>query len=232
MPIGSSGGAFNGTLDGNGYTIRGLNLDGDGDVGFIADNNGTVRNLFFDDVTVVLTGYEVIGGIIAATNTGTIENCLVSNSSLTMDYTSEDVVATIYAGGIAGLNRGTISMCEMKDSDVNISHTSRDSISYITDEQRLDVQNNMYVGGIAGYSSGVVENCLSNASVSVYTQSLRKDGDYREELLGNPFCTEILRQRLQCDLWLRNYDRLHLLCHEHRVHTADCLQRMGSHHKS
>ncbi len=171
MPIGSSGGAFNGTLDGNGYTIRGLNLDGDGDVGFIADNNGTVRNLFFDDVTVVLTGYEVIGGIIAATNTGTIENCLVSNSSLTMDYTSEDVVATIYAGGIAGLNRGTISMCEMKDSDVNISHTSRDSISYITDEQRLDVQNNMYVGGIAGYSSGVVENCLSNASVSVYTHS-------------------------------------------------------------
>ncbi len=171
MPIGSDGGSFNGTLDGNGYTIRGLTVTGDGDIGFVSNNQGTIRNLFFHSANVVATGYDVSAGTVVGINTGTIENCVVRSSEVTMDTTSEDVVASIYVGGIVGLNRGTVSMCEVSDTKIDVSHVSRDSKSTGNDVQHPEVQNNMRVGGIAGYSSNVVSDCLTDASINVYTQS-------------------------------------------------------------
>ena len=88
-PIGTYNTNFQGTFDGQGYTISGIRLkkmgkentqDGkQGIFGVIKD--ATIKNVVLNDA--IITGCNQVGGIVGDTNSkNTIENCLVLNSEI------------------------------------------------------------------------------------------------------------------------------------------------------
>ena len=90
VAIGTIGGnikRFKGTFDGNGHAIRNLTINKPDDdyVGLfgIISANSTIRNLIIDGANI--TGNNNVGVIFGCTfDGGTIENCLVVNSSVTV----------------------------------------------------------------------------------------------------------------------------------------------------
>lgn len=103
-PIGNSGQTYNGTFDGQGHTITGLNISSPskavalfGDIG----GAGKVMNLQLKDVTY--NGSTAMGGI-AHGNNGTITACSVMG---TLTNTTNNGAV----GGIAAINYGTITAC-------------------------------------------------------------------------------------------------------------------------
>ena len=74
--------SFSGTLDGDGHTISGLNIDASTkEAALIVNNNGTVRDLGL--ANVAMTGTYVSNSLragVAAKNYGTIEGCYVTGS--------------------------------------------------------------------------------------------------------------------------------------------------------
>ena len=103
-PVGNSGQTYNGTFDGQGHTITGLNISSSseavalfGDIG----GAGKVMNLQLKDVTY--KGSTAMGGI-AHGNNGTITACSVMG---TLTNTTNNGAV----GGIAAINYGTITAC-------------------------------------------------------------------------------------------------------------------------
>ena len=103
-PVGNSGQTYNGTFDGQGHTITGLNISSSseavalfGDIGAA----GKVMNLQLKDVTY--NGSTAMGGI-AHGNYGTITACSVTG---TLTNTTNNGAV----GGIAAINYGTITAC-------------------------------------------------------------------------------------------------------------------------
>ena len=106
-PVGNSGQTYNGTFDGQGHTITGLNISSPseavalfGDIG----GAGKVMNLQLKDVTY--KGSTAMGGI-AHGNNGTITACSVMG---TLTNTTNNGAV----GGIAAINYGTITACWFK----------------------------------------------------------------------------------------------------------------------
>ena len=103
-PVGNSGQTYNGTFDGQGHTITGLNISSPskavalfGDIGAA----GKVMNLQLKDVTY--NGSTAMGGI-AHGNSGTITACSVTGTLTTTSNTAA-------VGGIAASNLGNITAC-------------------------------------------------------------------------------------------------------------------------
>jgi|GEM_PF-6299345 len=92
---------FGATFDGNGHAIRNFTISkpSDSRVGLFSTLQSvcTIRNLIIDQASI--TGWMFVGVLVGAPdNTGVnIENCLVINSSVTSNYTSDT-----YAGIISG----------------------------------------------------------------------------------------------------------------------------------
>lgn len=84
-PIGWSTTQYNGTFDGNGHTIKNLNVSGDvagdGGYGLFGWSNGTIKNLTIENATVV--GDHYVGAIVGYMQAGTIESCVVKTSTVT-----------------------------------------------------------------------------------------------------------------------------------------------------
>ena len=103
-PVGNSGQTYNGTFDGQGHTITGLNISSPSEAVALFHNiggGGKVMNLQLKDVTY--KGSTAMGGI-AHGNSGTITACSVMGK-LTTTSNSADV------GGIAASNLGSITAC-------------------------------------------------------------------------------------------------------------------------
>ena len=103
-PVGNSGQTYNGTFDGQGHTITGLNISSPSEAVALFHNiggGGKVMNLQLKDVTY--KGSTAMGGI-AHSNNGTITACSVTGT-LTNTTNNGDV------GGIAAINYGTITAC-------------------------------------------------------------------------------------------------------------------------
>lgn len=104
-PIGNDGNYYIGTVDGNGYTISGLNIVTDSYAGFIGclGAGGVVQNLTLQDVTVV--GYRGVGAIVGVTGGDKVDtptvilNCHVTGAS--------SVAGADTVGGIAGYLKGS-----------------------------------------------------------------------------------------------------------------------------
>lgn len=186
---------FSGTLDGNGYTIYGLELNGES--GFFSNiSGGTVRNLNLRNVSA---NPSENGAVIAACNYGFIENCTVEgvmktqkagsvgiiagqnngqiiNCSVTCDITQSS--DNSIAGGICSDNSGVITGCSYSGRiDVSGENSVAGGISgcdaggYII-ESFSDAQINIkksdsYIGGICGISSGTqFYKCSFNGSIN------------------------------------------------------------------
>ena len=103
-PVGNSGQTYNGTFDGQGHTITGLNISSPNEAVALFHNiggGGKVMNLQLKDVTY--KGSTAMGGI-AHGNNGTITACSVMG---TLTNTTNNGAV----GGIAAINYGTITAC-------------------------------------------------------------------------------------------------------------------------
>lgn len=103
-PVGNSGQTYNGTFDGQGHTITGLNISSPSEEVALFHNiggGGKVMNLQLKYVTY--NGSTAMGGI-AHGNNGTITACSVMG---TLTNTTNNGAV----GGIAAINYGTITAC-------------------------------------------------------------------------------------------------------------------------
>jgi hypothetical protein len=73
---------FTGTLDGNGHTISGLEVEGGSSQAFFIENTGTIEKLGFDEASSKVTGAfaeSKRAAIVTSINTGTIERVYAKN---------------------------------------------------------------------------------------------------------------------------------------------------------
>ena len=143
------------TLDGRGHKITGLTLDGTvitGNLGLFAYvKNLTVRNLLFDDVSIV-SGTSLVGVLVGYASTATIENCSVESLSIV-----RGAATTGYIGGFIGLlgqstrDCGTFTDCVVTGT-VNLSPLEGQTCTFSN------------VGGLVGRCEGATvtfTDCLS-----------------------------------------------------------------------
>lgn len=179
---------FEGTFDGAGHTISGLNLSDDGSYSGLF--RYVLRGGLVKDVTVnahITAGgsADYIGGI-AGSNAGNITNCKFSGT----------IKGTDYIGGIAGINEksGLISGCEAagamhgshdtggiagSNSGTILNCSSRCSVNTTASEAKLSIQDIDWdsimsseepasmtdAGGITGYSDGIIQGCENHGTV-------------------------------------------------------------------
>lgn len=145
-PIGNeTDGAFTGTFDGNGYSIKNLVLDYETYkyVGLFGYLDGSVSNVHLDNADVV--GGRYVGGIAGyADGKGSVTGCSVSGQ---VDV--KPTYFTSYLGGIVGRSECDISDC--------------------VNEAVIDVNNGgsvtIYVAGIVGYSLGNITGCTNEQKI-------------------------------------------------------------------
>ena len=162
QPIGTDSAPFNGYFDGNGHTIKGLqiNIFGSSTVyaglfGYV--KNCTIRNLGMVDSCIKGTStsnssYAYAGGIVGYASNSTITNCY-NAGSVTVTVSASDSRA--YAGGIVG---GATSNTTITNCYNTGSVTAPVSASY----------SRAYTGGIVGYaySSSTIANCYNTGCVT------------------------------------------------------------------
>ena len=190
-PIGDhSSTPFNNIFDGEGHTISGLKfkayLHYGGLFGSIT-KDGVIKNLYIDHSSGPFnsTGNAQYGtGFIAGHNDGLIDNCHVTNSTITNNQSN--------TGGIAGRNYGKITNCSVTHTNITTSGTT--PLGGITGYLYNGTIRNCYSanntlknttgdtnprGGIAGY---VLQGTLQNCYVYKNTYDTRKT--YRGLLIG------------------------------------------------
>ena len=147
-PIGTKENPFEGSFDGQGHTISGLNvydtrseLDYYGLFGFV--NGGTIKNVNISDTDITIVG-PYTGGLCGYIENGIVSNCSISGKIVTAN---SDVT-----GGVCGYaETSTITEC-MNYADV-----------YGSGE---------IVGGICGYGTPVIiKNCGNQGEVVNYNSS-------------------------------------------------------------
>ncbi len=143
--------AFYGTLDGDGYTISGLNINSDDmlvglfrELRTFGSTGGVIKNLTVSGAVVnTHQGYGRTGGIVSQ-NYGTITNCTFSGS---ISHSAGDNNAV---GGITGINNGAITNC-----------TNKATI-------KAQGKYELYVGGITGSNHGeiAIDSCSNYGELS------------------------------------------------------------------
>ena len=150
---------FNGTFDGNGYCIFGLNVDSPkyGGLFEIIGEKGEVKDLFVFDCDFS-SASETAGGI-AALNYGTIDHCS-SGVNITsggihpqnIEIYGPDLNSIVNgetSGGITGENNGTIIGC-----------------------RNSSIVKGSNCGGVAGVNNGTIYGCANNGKVGTSTTSV------------------------------------------------------------
>ncbi len=148
---------FEGTFDGGGNSIGGINFDQinwfQGLFGHIS-HNSTVKNL---SVAGTVHGYAYVGGIVG------INHGLLSN----VEFIGAVNGNSNYVGGIAGINSGGADYIPTGGFDVAaIPTTSDNSNGQIVNSRFIGgVSGDDYVGGITGINSGLIDDVLVDGSV-------------------------------------------------------------------
>ena len=206
-PIGTEKKPFNGTFDGNGYSITNLLVESlaydstnitmtptAGMFGSIG-RTGVVKNLTLNALNVTSdylkdgvypendTTYYCVGGI-AGTNRGVISNCAINtNSSIIVNrnkQTQDSRSVEIYVGGIVGNNGGVIEFCSIDGLSI-----TADSYLYYYNESTSKNKQSLYVGGIAAVTSNTIQYCRvsENNTISAYAKSIADSKDNEKPIL-------------------------------------------------
>lgn len=164
---------FQGTFDGQGNTISGIDCTGDGLtgevelLGLFGRNQGTVRNVTLSGCRFASANNEnfdndaitVRIGSIAGINyrTGTISNCTVTGGTVSRTRTEYAETFETFIGGIAGENSGSITDC-----------TYSGSVSGTYSGSNINMGCTFHIGGIVGINKngGSITGCGSDAAVS------------------------------------------------------------------
>ncbi len=141
-PIGNeTEGAFTGTLDGNGFSIKNLTIDSAyKSVGLIGYLEGTLTNITLDNAQI--KGYRYTGGIAGYAEEGSnISSCTISGI---VDGGYSEAF-TPFTGGIVGYTEAeTVSNCT---NNAYVSSSLHD------------------VGGIVGYSKSDINGCVNTGTI-------------------------------------------------------------------
>ena len=167
---------FKGILDGNKYKIMNLFVERVGTLndstvhtGFIQVNEGTIKNLIFDNVKLdVNYQYDssaerrLRGGIVGLNN-GKISNIQVINSNFDLTIIEEksasghDVNPVLDLGTIAGWNCGEIEFCKVESTTLKGKSNAESNYG----------QTYSVVGGLVGTNKANISNSIStNLNIS------------------------------------------------------------------
>ena len=160
---------YEGTFDGGGHTISGLNVTGEfvyaGLFGTVKD--GTIKSLTVAGKVSPSNSQCIVGGIVGYASNAVIKNCS-NHCSVTGRTTS-------IIGGIAGFNSsgaiidcynvGTISGINYAEAIGGIVGSNSGTISNCYNVGT--VSNDKSVGEIAGHNNGTVENCYYLAGTNL-----------------------------------------------------------------
>lgn len=198
---------FNGTFDGAGYSISGIDITNyeqgrAGLFGYIG-LNGVVKNVTVKDSNISGIG----GGAIAGYNAGSIENC--QNNGVNIKDADSD------SGGIAGNNSGTIINC-ISNGEIMVSKAQESvAVGGIVGMNGGNIYNSCnvgnviyaagelryiyYIGGIAGdnatsYRKGTIQNCYNTGVISAPENVVYYGGivgsNGSNGIVANSFCSE------------------------------------------
>ena len=155
---------YEGTFDGGGHTISGLNVTGEfvyaGLFGTVKD--GTIKSLTVAGKVSPSNPQCIVGGIVGYASNAVIKNC--SNHCSVTGHTADIV------GGIAGFNVddakiidcynvGTICSAEFVQVGGGIVGHNAGTISNCYNVGTVSIPNSTSVGEIVGNNYGTVENC-------------------------------------------------------------------------
>ena len=163
---------FGGKLEGNGFTISKLTIQGGGYLGLFAylHRQATVANLAVDDVNVVGCEWSRYLGGLAAVNSGLIDNCSISGRLSLADHSQ-------YAGGLVGENssEGVLShnivSCDLFAGDYGIYLGGVAGNSYGTVVETRTVgaiscgNRSQLIGGLVGSTNGSIRASLAAGSI-------------------------------------------------------------------
>ena len=179
---------FSGVFEGQGHTISGLSLVGDGSVvGFFryVQKDANVRDLVIRGRALPTGTRSTVGGV-AGSNAGTLHNVRfegvssgasvvggIAGTNLASGViesctTTGSVYGAHFIGGIAGENHGIIANCT-NTSNVNTTVEQNDiDLSELTLNDLIGTENAASItdiGGIAGQSGGVIRACMNRGTV-------------------------------------------------------------------
>ena len=160
---------YEGTFDGGGHTISGLNVTGEfvyaGLFGTVKD--GTIKSLTVAGKVSPSNSQCIVGGIVGYASNAVIKNC--------SNHCSVTGCTTSIIGGIAGFNSsgaiidcynvGTISGINYAEAIGGIVGSNSGTISNCYNVGT--VSNDTSVGEIAGHNNGTVENCYYLAGTNL-----------------------------------------------------------------
>ena len=177
---------FEGTFNGNGYAISGLNVNcgKNGGLFEVIGKNGTVKDLHVVDCDFISNSSTFAGGI-AAVNKGTIDHCtsgvnlsaskkitLPSGKKISVSYYNSILLGT-NVGGITALNYGTITGCRNGSS---IKGETAAGIAAVNNGTIYGCANNgpigtdsvtcKIIGGLVGENSGTIEASYNSGKVT------------------------------------------------------------------
>jgi hypothetical protein len=190
-PIGIWPDPFSGSFDGQGFEIRDLFIDREGEdnVGLFSfvETGATITGVALIDADV--TGELYVGGLVGHNHDGSLSNChstgdvaghthvggLVGESGgiVSNTYSAASVSGSFEVGGLIGQNHGTVSRSYstgMVTGDdyvgglVGWNHEGTVSNSYSSGR----VDGVSLVGGLVGQNRGGVSNCYCTGNVTGY----------------------------------------------------------------
>ncbi|MBQ7821268.1 MAG: hypothetical protein IJ391_03195 [Clostridia bacterium] len=117
-PIGSEAHSFTGTFDGQGHTIYNVNVTTSGNAGEVGDaglfgvvkSYGTIKNLNLKNVTVDLANGERVGGLVGKTLIINIENCHVTNATISGESKVGGLVGDVVDATVSGCSVTNVSI--------------------------------------------------------------------------------------------------------------------------
>lgn len=145
-------GSFQGTLDGNGHTVKNVTINSSGNkyVGLFGCLEGSVTNLNIENISICDTATRYIGGIAGyVSDSGSITYCNALSGSIRGEYS----VIDLNLGGIAGYSVGEINYC-------------KNYMEVLSDGSYNYYNRYKYVGGIVG--CGNADNCENNGKIWAY----------------------------------------------------------------
>ena len=197
---------FAGNLDGKGHTVSNISIGTEStplesDVfGLFGATGGKLSNLNLDAVTICgiaknVSGYVIgLAGALAGSASGPIENCHVTNLSMTMNTPDSGMTAAYWIGGLVGALDGSQHIEECSTSGKITEKSGKGSIggligelgraakiTYSHADVVLDVtpdyRGGADVGGLIGKGNGdkdpetVISNCYATGNVTGGTYS-------------------------------------------------------------
>lgn len=179
---------FAATLDGQNNVISNFTIDSsdDGKTGLMLTNTGVIRNLKLENVTLKKENVALLG-VLAATNSGKIEGCEISNATIVIESCISNGADIGFVAGestganamISNVSLNGVSSIDVKSGKVNFGgivgqNGNWNASSVIGASVGKDVTltynsgvNNSQFAGIVGWNcGGTVKGCSSAATIN------------------------------------------------------------------